>query len=172
MHARIEFRHNTGQIFNCVLFPVVSLVLLYFVTDSLVSEAEMSVATRAISGVLAMNIVFTGMIGLAMMLIVLVPAGLLFIAVVAVSGVFFPLAALPQWAQWIGLGLLPAMLPEAIADVELASSRQHMETFGVLGAWAAIGFVVAPVVLRGMAGNTSGSRVTPLSWRAARQENN
>lgn len=255
-HGRIEFRHNAGQVFNYVLFPIISLALLHFVTDRVVSDTDVSIATWAIPGVLAMNIVFTGLIGLAMtlimerddgtllrakatpngvlgylvgkvvsqaamsiaaMLIVLIPAGLLFdglqlgsaaawltlacvlvlgmsavlplgailgslftnprnfrpvtllfMVVVGISGVFYPLSALPLWVQWIGqafplywiaLGMRSAMLPDPVSQAEVASSWQHMETFGVLGAWTVIGFVVAPVVLRRMARRASGNRV-------------
>jgi ABC-2 type transport system permease protein len=50
-------------------------------------------------------------------------------------------------------------LPDAAASVELGGSWRHLETIGVLGAWAVLGLVVAPIVLRRMARRESGSRV-------------
>jgi ABC-2 type transport system permease protein len=103
-------------------------------------------------------------------------AGLLTIAsgaLIAVSGIFYPITHLPQWLQWIGevfpfywlgLGMRSALLPAGLASVEIGHSWRHLATFGVLGAWAVIGLLVAPVVLRRMARRESGSGV------AARRE--
>jgi len=103
-------------------------------------------------------------------------AGLLTIAsggLIAVSGIFYPITHLPQWLQWIGqvfpfywlgLGMRSALLPAGLASVEIGHSWRHLATFGVLGAWAVIGLLVAPVVLRLMARRESGSSV------AARRE--
>jgi ABC-2 type transport system permease protein len=88
---------------------------------------------------------------------------------IAISGVFYPIAALPHWLQWVGqafpvywlgLGLRSAVLPDAAAAVEIGASWRHLETAAVLGAWAVLGLVVAPIVLRRMARRESGSRVT------------
>jgi ABC-2 type transport system permease protein len=51
-----------------------------------------------------------------------------------------------------------------MASVEIGHSWRHLATFGVLGAWAVIGLVLAPVLLRRMARRESGSVV------AARRE--
>jgi ABC-2 type transport system permease protein len=76
---------------------------------------------------------------------------------VLVSGVFYPITALPEWAQWLGqvlpiywlgLGMRSALLPDSMASAEIGQSWRHVETVGVLGAWAVLGFVVAPIVLR------------------------
>ena len=92
---------------------------------------------------------------------------------VAVSGIFYPITALPEWLQWIGqvfpiywlgLGMRSALLPDAMAAIEIGDSWRHLETIGVLGAWAVLGLLVAPVVLRRMARRESGSSV------AARRE--
>lgn len=103
-------------------------------------------------------------------------AGLLTLAVgamVATSGIFYPITHLPQWLQWVGqvfplywlgLGMRSALLPAGLASVEIGHSWRHLATFGVLGAWAVIGLLVAPVVLRRMARRESGSSV------AARRE--
>jgi ABC-2 type transport system permease protein len=92
---------------------------------------------------------------------------------IAISGIFYPITALPGWLQgiaqvfpmyWLGLGMRSALLPDAAVIVELGGSWRHLETIGVLGAWAVLGLVVAPIVLRRMAWRESGSRV------AARRE--
>lgn len=92
---------------------------------------------------------------------------------IAISGIFYPITAMPGWLQfvgqlfpiyWLGLGVRSAMLPDAAAVVELSQSWRHMETLGVLGAWTILGLVFAPIVLRRMARRESGSSV------AARRE--
>ncbi|MFI1915603.1 ABC transporter permease [Nocardia sp. NPDC020380] len=92
---------------------------------------------------------------------------------VAISGIFYPISGLPGWLQvtaqvfpiyWLGLGMRSALLPDSAAVVELTHSWRHLETFGVLGVWAVLGLVLAPVFLRRMARRESGSVV------AARRE--
>lgn len=96
-------------------------------------------------------------------------------AVTMVSGIFVPLATLPTWTQWVGqvfpiywvgLGARAAMLPEEMVAAELHQSWQVPETLMVLGAWALVGSVVAPVVLRRMARRESGSRLSQSRERA------
>lgn len=87
---------------------------------------------------------------------------------IATSGIFYPIDNLPGWLQgvaqvfpvyWLGLGMRSALLPAGMAAVELGHSWRHLETLGVLGAWAIAGLVLAPVVLRRMARRESGSTV-------------
>jgi ABC-2 type transport system permease protein len=87
---------------------------------------------------------------------------------IATSGIFYPITSLPQWLQgiaqafpvyWLGLGTRSALLPPELAVVEIGDSWRHLETFGVLGAWAVVGLLVAPAVLRRMARRESGSSV-------------
>ncbi|MGB2948896.1 MAG: ABC transporter permease [Rhodococcus sp. (in: high G+C Gram-positive bacteria)] len=88
--------------------------------------------------------------------------------VIAISGIFYPITALPGWLQgiaqvlpcyWLGLGLRSALLPADAVAIEIGQSWRHMETLGVLGAWAVAGLVLAPIVLRRMARNESGSKM-------------
>ncbi|MFE3448356.1 ABC transporter permease [Nonomuraea sp. NPDC059194] len=95
------------------------------------------------------------------------------LGLIAISGVFYPITSLPEWLQgiaqvfpfyWLGLGMRSALLPDAAVAIEIGQSWRHLETIGVLGGWAVLGLVVAPIVLRRMARRESGSSV------AARRE--
>ncbi|MFI1017615.1 ABC transporter permease [Streptomyces sp. NPDC020965] len=90
------------------------------------------------------------------------------LGVIAISGIFYPVTALPEWLQgvaqatpvyWLGLGTRSALLPDSAAAVEIGDSWRQLETVGVLGAWAVAGLLVAPFVLRRMARRESGSGV-------------
>jgi ABC-2 type transport system permease protein len=87
---------------------------------------------------------------------------------IATSGIFYPITNYPTWLQWVGqafpiywlgLGMRSAMLPDQMAAVEFGQSWRHLETLGVLGAWAVAGLILAPIVLRRMARRESGSSV-------------
>jgi ABC-2 type transport system permease protein len=92
---------------------------------------------------------------------------------VAISGIFYPVTEAAQWMQglaqvfpiyWLGLGMRSALLPDGLSVVEIGGSWRPWETLGVLVAWAALGLIVAPIVMRRMARRESGSTV------AARRE--
>jgi ABC-2 type transport system permease protein len=94
---------------------------------------------------------------------------------IATSGIFYPITTFPNWLQWIaqafpvywlGLGMRSALLPDELAAVEIGGSWRHLETVGVLGAWAVVGLVLAPVILRRMARRESGSSVAARRERA------
>ncbi|WP_035855467.1 ABC transporter permease [Cryptosporangium arvum] len=96
-------------------------------------------------------------------------------ALIAISGIFYPLDGYPDWlaalgrvfpVYWLGLGMRSALLPDSMAAVEHAGSWQHLETLGVLGAWAIAGLLAAPIVLRRMARRESGSAVIARRERA------
>jgi ABC-2 type transport system permease protein len=100
------------------------------------------------------------------------------IGLISVSGIFYPVSSFPGWLQglaqvfpvyWLGLGMRSAMLPDELASVEIGGSWRHLETLGVLGAWAVLGLVLAPIVLRRMARRQSGSRVAAARERAMQQ---
>ena len=87
---------------------------------------------------------------------------------IAISGIFYPITALPTWLQWVGqvfpfywlgLGTRSAMLPAGAEAAEIGDSWRTAEMFGVLGVWAVVGLVVAPIVLRRMARRQTGSAV-------------
>ncbi|MET8651848.1 ABC transporter permease [Nocardia aurea] len=85
---------------------------------------------------------------------------------VAISGIFYPLTALPGWLQgvaqafpiyWTGLGMRSVLLPPEAVSVEIGGSWRYPEMVGVLGGWASAGLVIAPIVLARMARHESGS---------------
>jgi len=97
------------------------------------------------------------------------------IGLVAISGIFYPITAMPGWLQgvaqifpiyWLGLGMRSAFLPDSMAVVELTHSWRHLEMLGVLGLWAVLGLVLAPTILRRMARRESGSAVAARRERA------
>jgi len=94
---------------------------------------------------------------------------------VAISGIFYPISSMPDWVQggaqvfpiyWLGLGMRSAMLPDNLSAVEIGESWRHLETLGVLSAWAVAGLIIAPMVLRRMARRESGSSVAERRERA------
>lgn len=85
-----------------------------------------------------------------------------------ISGIFYPVQQLWGWVQvvaqafpmyWAGLGMRSAFLPDDAAGAEIGGSWRTWETVAVLGTWAVVGALVAPVVLRRMARRQTGSAV-------------
>ncbi len=261
----IEIRHtltNTSELLGWIWPSIVALAVLYAFSGNTVPGTTLSVGAYAVPGLLGMNVVMTGMLGLAasltieredgtllrmkatpngtlgylvgkvvgqagmtvaVLLLVLAPAALLFdgldlgrasspitlawvvvlgllatlplgaivgslfaspqslglvtllfTGLVGISGAFYPITALPIWLQWIGqafpiywlgLGMRAALLPDAMAAAEIGASWRPLETVAMLGAWAIVGFAVAPIVLRRMARREGGSRVATTSER-------
>jgi ABC-2 type transport system permease protein len=97
------------------------------------------------------------------------------IGLVAISGIFYPISALPGWVQglaqvfpvyWLGLGARSVLLPDSAVAAEMGESWRHLETAAVLGAWAAVGIPLALAVLRRMARRESGSAMEDRKERA------
>jgi ABC-2 type transport system permease protein len=87
------------------------------------------------------------------------------VGLVAISGIFYPITALAGWLQtvaqvfpvyWLGHGFRSVFLPNTAA-AELQGSWELGTVFLVLTAWAIVGFLFAPRVLRRMARRESGS---------------
>lgn len=250
---------NSGDLWNMLFWPVVSLIVMAFMRDATLPGTKVSLGSAAMPGVLGMQIVMGGVIGVAAalmieredgsllrakavpngmlaylvgkivngsigavisVLIVLIPGLFLFdglsvnvvtlvwvlvlglvatmpigavigslsdnprnlgivmvplMGMVAISGVFYPIKALPEWLQvigqvfpmyWLGLGMRSALLPDAAAAAEITGSWRHLEMVGVLGVWAIIGLTLAPVLLRRMARRESGSSMGARRERA------
>lgn len=90
------------------------------------------------------------------------------------SGIFYPITRMPMWLQslaqvfpfyWVGLGARSAMLPAEMVAIEIGKSWRTGEMFAVLGAWSALGLVLAPILLRRMARRQSGSAMTRIRER-------
>jgi len=102
----------------------------------------------------------TQKVGMWGMLPVMVLAG--------ISGIFYPIQQLWAWVQvvaqvfpmyWLGLGMRSAFLPDSAAALEVGDSWRTWQTAAVLGAWAVVGALVTPIVLRRMARRQTGSQV-------------
>ena len=103
---------------------------------------------------------------------------ILIMGLIAISGVFYPISVLPDWLQWIaqvfpmywlGLGMRAALLPGSAASIEIGASWRTLATVGVLGAWALVGVILTPIVLRRMARRESGARVAARREKALRR---
>ncbi len=86
--------------------------------------------------------------------------------IVAISGIFYPITALPGWVQgiaqvfpvyWLGLGMRGALLPDSAVAAEIGESWRQLQMIGVLSVWIVVGLLIAPSVLRRMARHESGS---------------
>jgi ABC-2 type transport system permease protein len=95
--------------------------------------------------------------------------------IIGISGIFYPITALPDWVQtigqifpyyWLGLGVRSAFLPDAAVVAEIGASWRPLAMVAVLGAWAVVGFLLAPVILRRMARRESGSAVAERRQQA------
>ena len=93
----------------------------------------------------------------------------------AISGIFYPIIALPGWVQdiaqvfpmyWLGLGMRSALLPDSAVVVEIGQSWRPLPTLAVLVAWSVIGLTLAPVLLRRMARREAGSSVAERREKA------
>jgi ABC-2 type transport system permease protein len=156
---------------SVVVYLVILLVPGLFIVDGLELTRPRSWLT--LTWVLLLGLVATQTIGFLLGALIASPRGtgylsVLVLGLVAISGIFSPITALPQWLQWIaqvfpmywlGLGMRHALLPDSIATVEIGESWRHLETLAALGAWAVVGLLVAPIVLRRMARQESGSRM-------------
>ncbi|MEU3624518.1 ABC transporter [Amycolatopsis coloradensis] len=252
---------NREDLFNTFMFPVIFIIVMFFMRDAKLPGTEFSLGAATVPSVLGASIVFSGMLGMAGVLaveredgtllrakatpngmvgylvgkvvtvslstvigilLVLIPSLFLFdgiapggwaswlgllwvlalgllatmpmgaifgslttnarsiglimlptLGIGAISGIFYPITALPEWLQgigqvfpmyWLGLGMRSSLLPDSTVMIEIGQSWRPWETLGVLTAWAVIGLALAPVVLRRMARRESGSSV------AARRE--
>jgi ABC-2 type transport system permease protein len=131
-----------------------------------------------IGWVLLLGMVATMPIGAVLGSLIEKPANFTFVmlpltGLIAISGIFYPVSSFPGWLQglaqvfpvyWLGLGMRAGLLPDGLAAAEMGGTWRHLETAGVLSAWAVAGLLLAPVVLRRMARRESGSAV------AARRE--
>ena len=166
-----------------VMFASTTLLgLIAIVVPGLMIVGDVILDARAwllLALVFVVGMVSTVPIGLALgslmkssLQAVLVP--LAWTLIMAASGIFYPITILPTWLQWVvqafpiywlGLGARSAMLPAKMAVAEIGQSWRTVEMFAVLGVWAVIGFVLAPILLRRMARRQSGSALARVRER-------
>ena len=167
---------------SAALIPTLVVIL---VPGSLVFDGLMPSGASGwlhLAWVLALSLVATLPIGIVIG--ALVPSvqktstwGFMPVMVLAgISGVFYPIQAIWGWLQgvaqffpmyWVGLGMRSAFLPDEAATLELGDSWRTPQTIGVLGAWAILGIVIAPIILRNMARRQSGSTVEKAREQSA-----
>lgn len=169
-----------GKIVMFALTTLLSLVVIIVpgitLVDGLMLDAR---AWLLLTLIFVVGMVSTVPIGVALgslmkssLQAMLVPlaSGVLILA----SGIFYPITVLPTWLQsvvqafpvyWVGLGARSAMLPAEMAAAEIGRSWRSVEMFAVLGAWAVIGLLLAPILLRRMARGQSGSALTKVRER-------
>lgn len=166
----------TGQVVLQTL-GVLPMTLLVLVPSALLFDGvnhRGAVGWLAATGFLVLGLLVTLPLGMVLGALARRPThvttwGLLpVLALGGISGVVVPLQALWGWVQvvaqvfpmyWLGAGLRWALLPDEAAAFELGGTFRPWEAVGVLGLWAVVGLVVAPVVLRRMARRESGSAV-------------
>jgi len=157
---------------GAILFYVAILLIcgLFIVTGLDVGGVH---SWLALAWVLILGLLATMPIGAILGSLITSPRGagyisLVIMGLIAISGVFYPITALPGWLQWIGqvfpiywlgLGMRAALLPGSAVSAEIGASWRTLATVGVLGAWAVVGVILTPLVLRRMARRESGSRV-------------
>ncbi len=99
------------------------------------------------------------------------------LVLLVISGIFYPIRALPVWVQWIaqvfpvywlGLGLRSVFSPAAASALELGGTFRPLATFLALAAWAIVGLLLAPPTLRRMARRTSGGEMEAGKQRSMR----
>ncbi len=163
-----------GKIVNYTLTTLFSLVILvipaWTVRHDLVMDAR---SWLVLLGIFVLGMIATVPIGTALgsLMTSSSQTGLLLLGsmlLIAPSGIFYPITALPVWLQWVGqafpfywlgLGARSALLPDSLAVVEIGESWRTGEMVAVLGLWAVAGLVLAPILLRRMARRESGSSV-------------
>jgi ABC-2 type transport system permease protein len=169
-----------GKIVMFALTTLLSLIVILAPGSMLVSDLNLDArALLMLTLIFVVGMVSTVPIGVALgslmkssMQAMLVPLACLLL--VFASGIFYPITVLPTWLQWlaqafpvywIGLGVRFAMLPAELAAVEIGGSWRTVEMFAVLGVWAAMGLLLAPILLRRMARRQSGSAMAEVRAR-------
>jgi ABC-2 type transport system permease protein len=166
----------TGQLLyhSLGLVPMLTVILVpsFLLFDDLMHRGAAGWLT--VLWVLALGLLAT--LPLGMIIGSLVPSvqkvgtwGMLPVVVLTgISGIFVPIQVMWGWVQvvaqvfptyWIGLGMRSAFLPDAAVTLEIGDSWRTGATVLVLAAWAVLGLLVTPRVLRRMARRQSGSQV-------------
>ena len=149
-----------GKIVNVSLMTLFTLVILIIPGWTVRDELQIDASSwLTLVGIFLLGMVATVPIGTALgsLLTSSTQTGLLLLGsmlLIAPSGIFYPITAMPMWLQWVGqafpfywlgIGARSALLPDSMV--------------AVLGVWAVAGLVLAPILLRRMARRESGSSV-------------
>lgn len=174
-----------GKMLSIITVTVVPLILTLAL--AIILRPELAPATYAgwvrLLGFTFLGLLATIPVGIAFGSVVrsatvLVLPMLFTYALMGISGILFPMVILPGWVQviaqvfpmyWLGLGMRSAFLPAEAAVIELGGSWQSLETLAVLGGWAVLGLVLAPLLLRRMVRGVSGSTVSAARERMLAQ---
>lgn len=162
-----------GEITANLISTVVSALLMLVVGLALFDGLEFASPLRWLlfASVLILGLISTLAIGSVLGALVSNPKFMGFVmmpvmVLVGISGIFYPIVALPGWLQgiaqafplyWYGLGLRASLLPDSMAAVEIGGSWRLEWVFIVLAAWAIVCLAVAPKLLGRMARRESGS---------------
>lgn len=169
-----------GKIVMFALTTLFSLVMILVPGMMLVSDLVLDLrALMLLALIFVAGMVSTVPIGVALgslmkssMQAMLVPLACMLL--VFVSGIFYPIDALPPWLQslaqalpiyWVGLGVRAALLPADMVATGIGGAWPAMEILAVLGLWAVIGLLLAPILLRRMARRQSGSAMARVRER-------
>jgi ABC-2 type transport system permease protein len=162
-----------GQIGSLALFTGVIMVVMLIAGLALFDGLEFATPDRWLLfvAVVVLGMVATMPMGAILgamvdkpqnMSLVMLP----FMGLIAISGIFYPITALPSWLQavgqafplyWLGLGMRHALLPDAAVAVEIGESWRTLTMFVVLAVWVVGTMALAPRLLRRMARRESGS---------------
>ncbi|RGE24274.1 ABC transporter permease [Leucobacter sp. wl10] len=162
-----------GEITANAIMSIVGAILILVAGLAIFPELEFGTPGRWLlfTGVLLLGLVATLSIGAVLGALINSPKSLGVVMMplmilIGISGIFYPLVALPVWVQWIaqafplywlGLGMRASLLPDTMAAVEIAGSWRVEWVFAVLVAWAVVGLSLAPKLLGRMARRESGS---------------
>jgi ABC-2 type transport system permease protein len=170
----------TGKIMKFALTTLIGIFLMVIpgiiVADDLVFDARtwLMLALIFVAGMMSTVPIALALGALMKSTVQSMMVILAVVLLIAPSGIFYPLTALPPWMQWVGqafplywvgLGARSAMLPAQMAGAEIGASWRSVQTFSVLGLWAVIGMLLAPALLRRMARRQSGSALAKVRER-------
>lgn len=168
--------HLLGNVFIFIAVSLGPILLLLVVASFLVDGVTPAGAGKwfTFAWVSVLGLLATLPIGAVLGASLRTPVLLAFVSLIvyggmAISGIFYPISALPDWLQvigrllptyWLGVGLRSALLPPEAVALELGGSWQVWQTVVALGLWSAVGVALAPTALRRMARRQSGSMVS------------
>lgn len=61
----IELRHNLASIINYIFFPTVAVFVMFLLRDMPLGDTDYSLGQYAVPGIISMNVLFTGLMGIA-----------------------------------------------------------------------------------------------------------